>query len=158
MSIHHITTLFEFYLKNTNFLIQGKYFEKVHGAAMGSSFSPIVTNLCTEEFETKAIRTAQHPQTLRVRYVDDTFVIQKVEQSQKFLQHIHSNDPHIQYIAETQHRWIHTLFGHLAYIWTWQYTFTTVYRKCTHTHQSLHCDSHHNLSAMYSVFNTQTQG
>ena len=32
----------------------------------------------------------------------------------------------------------------------------TVYRKPTHNDQDLHWDSHHNLSAKYTAFNTQT--
>ena len=40
MSIPQITSLLEFYLNNTYFLFQGKYYEQVLGAAMGSPISP----------------------------------------------------------------------------------------------------------------------
>ena len=90
MSIQHITTLLGFGLKNTFFLFQGKYYEQVHGAALVSPFSPMVTNLLTEEFESKAIRTAPNPPRLWLRYVDDSFVIKQVEHSQQFLHHINS--------------------------------------------------------------------
>ena len=45
MSIQQIMKLLEFCLKNTYFLFQGKYYEQVHGAAMGSPISPIIANL-----------------------------------------------------------------------------------------------------------------
>ena len=43
--------------------------------------SPIVANLVVEEFETQAIKIATHPSRLWFRYVDHTFVIQKVNHS-----------------------------------------------------------------------------
>ena len=58
MSIQQIVTLMEFCLKNTCFLFQGKYYEQIHGAAMGSPISPLITNLFMEEFEVKATSTA----------------------------------------------------------------------------------------------------
>ena len=39
ISIHHIFTLLEFCLKNAYFLFQGRYYEQVHGTAMGSPVS-----------------------------------------------------------------------------------------------------------------------
>ena len=39
ISIHHIFTLLEFCFKNTYFLFQGRYYEQVYGAAMGSPMS-----------------------------------------------------------------------------------------------------------------------
>ena len=42
MSIPQIVTLLEFCLKNTYFLLQGKYYEQVHGAAMGSPIIPLL--------------------------------------------------------------------------------------------------------------------
>ena len=61
MSIPQIVTLLEFCLKNTYFLFQGKYYEQVHGAAMGSPISPLIANLFMEEFEAKALQSAPHP-------------------------------------------------------------------------------------------------
>ena len=65
--------------------MQGRYYEEVHGAAMGFPISPIVANLFMEEFEIKAITTAKHPPRIWYRYADDTFVIQKAEDKQQFL-------------------------------------------------------------------------
>ena len=47
MFIQHMITLLKFFLKNAYFLFQGKYFEQVHGAAMGS-INPVVANLFME--------------------------------------------------------------------------------------------------------------
>ena len=73
----------------------------LNGATMGSLISPIMTNLFIEEFETKAINTTIYPPRLWLRYVDDTFVIQKGECGNQFLQCINSIDPHIQFTKET---------------------------------------------------------
>ena len=61
MSIPQMFTLLGFCLKNKYFLFQGKYYEQVHGTAMGSPISPLITNLFTEEFKVKAISSAPHP-------------------------------------------------------------------------------------------------
>ena len=61
MSIQQIISLQEYCLKNTYFLFQGKYYEQVHGAAMGSPISPLIANLFKEEFEVKAINSAPTP-------------------------------------------------------------------------------------------------
>ena len=51
MSISQIIKLLEFCLKHTYLLFQGKYYEQIHGAAMGSPISPLIANLFMEEFE-----------------------------------------------------------------------------------------------------------
>ena len=60
MSVNNITCLLEFCLKSTYSTYQGKYYEQLEGAAMGSPISPIVANLYMENFEEKAISTAPH--------------------------------------------------------------------------------------------------
>ena len=61
MSISHIISLLESCLTNTCFLFQGKYYEQVHGAPMGSTISPLIANLFMEEFEVKDLSTATTP-------------------------------------------------------------------------------------------------
>ena len=88
------------------------------------------------------------------RYVDDTFVIQK-EIHTGLLQHINSVDPAIQFTVEDNKEdgaipFFDTIVkpeadGKLS---------TTVYKKPTHTDQYLQWDSHHHLSAKFSVIHT----
>ena len=59
---------------------------------MGSPVSPIVANLFMEYLEQKAKGTATNLPRLWLRYVDDTFVIQKEEHRENFLEHINSVD------------------------------------------------------------------
>ena len=58
MSIQQITTLLEFCLTSTDFLFQGKYYEQVQGAAMGSPISPLIASLFMEEIEVKPLEPA----------------------------------------------------------------------------------------------------
>ena len=48
MPIQHIISLLEICLRNTYFLLQSKYYEQMHGVAMGSPISPFVANLFME--------------------------------------------------------------------------------------------------------------
>ena len=98
MSIQQIIALLEFCLKNLYFLFQGKYYEQVHGVAMGSAISPLIANLF-KKFKVQVLISAPHPH-LWLRHVNDTFVIQEIEHSQKLLQHINTQDPHIQFTVE----------------------------------------------------------
>ena len=125
---------------------------------MGSPVSPIVANLYMEYLEQKALSTAPHP-TPRFwgRYVDDTFVIHKEANKQGFLQHINSVDPVIRFTVEDNKEdgsipFLDTIVkpevdGSLS---------ITVCRKPTHTDQYLQWDSHHHLSAKFSVIQTPT--
>ena len=84
--------------------------------------------------------------------MDDTFVIHKEANKQGFLQHINSVDPAIRFTVEDNKEdgsipFLETIVkpeadGSLS---------ITVYRKLTHTDQNLQWDSHHHLSAKFSV-------
>ena len=88
-------------------------------------------------------------------YMDDTFVIHKEANKQGFLQHINSVDPAIRFTVEDNKEdgsihFLDTIVkpeadGTLS---------ITVYRKPTHTDQYLQWDSHHHLSAKFSVSQT----
>ena len=91
--------------------------------------------------------------------MDDTFVIHKEANKQSFLQHINSVDPAIRFTVEDNKEdgsipFLDTIVkpeadGSLS---------ITVYRKPTHTDQYLQWDSHHHLSAKFSVIQTLSIG
>ena len=150
-----IILLLEFCLKNTYFSFQDQFYEQVEGAAMGSPVSPIVANLYMEYLEQKALSTAPHPPRFWGRYVDDTFVIHKEANKQGFLQHINSVDPAIRFTVEDNKE-----DGSIPFLDTIvkpevdDSLSITVYGKPIHTDQYLQWDSHHHLSAKFSVIQT----
>ena len=91
-----------------------------------------------------------------VRYVDNTFVIQK-DHKQNFLVHINSVDPAIRFTVEANKE-----DGAIPFLDTTVKPESngrlsiTVYRKPTNMDQYLQWDTHHHLSAKYSVMNTFT--
>ena len=90
--------------------------------------------------------------------MDDTFVIQKEEQKPYFLEHINSVDSAIRFTVEDKKENDAVPFLNTTVKPETDNTLSiTVYRKPTHTDQYLHWDSHHHLSAKYSVINTLTQ-
>ena len=148
LSMENILSLLEFCINSTYFSFQGKFYEQLEGAAMGSPLSPIVANLYMESFEVETIRSAPHPPYLWKRFVDDTFTILQSSQKNGFLEHINSIDQHIQFTAEDQGSdgtmpFLDILItpgrdGSLS---------TSVYRKPTHTDLYLQWDSHHTLTS-----------
>ena len=122
---------------------------------MGSPISPIVANLFMEHFEIRALQSSSNPPLLWKRFVDDTFVIINKAHKEEFLIHINSVDNNIQFTAEEQGPdgslpFLDILIspdeeGRLV---------TSVYRKPTHMDQYLQWDSHHPISAKYSVVGT----
>ena len=122
---------------------------------MGSPLSPIIANIYMEEFETKALSTAPNPPTLWKRFVDDTFVVIKTSHKEEFLKHINSIEESIQFTAEdTQADGSSPFLDTLVTPQANGTLSTSVYRKPTHTNQYLQWDSHHAISAKYSVIST----
>ena len=85
-----------------------------------------------------------NPPSLWLWYVDDTFVIQRAEHIQHFLQHITSNDTHIQFIADAPNTGSKPLLDTLVSPGPDNSLLNTVNRKPTHADQYLHWDRHHN--------------
>ena len=154
MTVGHTTSLLDYCLKSTYFVFQGKYDEQLEGAAMGSPLSPIIANIYMEEFETKALSTAPTP-PLWKRFVDDTFVVIKTSHKEEFFKHIHSIEDSIQFTAEdTKADGSLPFLDALVTPQADGTLSTSVYRKPTHTNQYLQWDSHHAISAKYSVIST----
>ena len=72
----------------------------MEGEAIGSSVGPTVVNLYMKDFENKALRTAENPPGLYKRYVDDTLVIEDIEQKDKSVPLINSIDKAIKFTVE----------------------------------------------------------
>ena len=155
LAVSDIILLLEFCLKNTYFSFQGQFYEQAEGAAMGSPVSHIVANLYMGYLEQKSSKHCSKPPRVWHRFVDDTFDIHKEVNKQGFLQHINSVYPAIKFTVEDNKEdgsipFLDTIVkpeadGTLS---------ITVYRKPTHTDQYLQWDSHHHLSAKFSVINT----
>ena len=154
MAVSDIILLLEFCLKNTYFSFQDQFYEQVEGAAMGFPVSPTVANLYMEYLEQKALSTAPNPPRLWHRFVDDTFVIHKEANKQGFLQHINSVDPARKFTVEDKEDRSIPFLDTTVKPEADGILSITVYRKPTHTDQYLQWDSHHHLSAKFSVIHT----
>ena len=150
LPVKDIILLLEFCLKNTYVSFQGQFYEQVECVAMGSLLSLIVANLYMGYSEQKALSTAPTPPKIWLRYVDDTWVVQREENKQNFFQHIISVGLAIKFTVENNKEngaiSLDTIVkpeadGKLS---------ITVYRKPTHTGQYLQWDSYHHLSTKYS--------
>jgi hypothetical protein len=154
MSPQQVTRLLGLCLNCTYFVLEGNFYQQIHGAAMGSPVSPIVCNLYMEHFEEQALRTAPHPPGWWFRYVDDTHTKQKVEHVEEFTEHINSIDPDIKFTMEKEEN------GSLAFLDINTIRKPdgslkiTIYRKPTHTDQYLDFNSHHPNEHKLSVVRT----
>ena len=136
-----------FCLKNMYFLFQGKYYEQVHGAGMGSPLSHSLPNCLWKSMKSRPLALSHTPH-LWLRYVDDAFVIQEAKHSHQLLQHINSQDSHIQLtIEEPNQVGTPPLLDTLVSQGPSNTLVTTVYRKPTHTDQYLHWDNNHFITA-----------
>ena len=157
LPVQNISELLGFCLHNTYFSLQNKFYEQVEGVAIGSPVSPTVANLYMEHFEREALRSASNPPRFQFRFVDDTFVIQQQLHKQLFLNHINSIDPAIKFTVEgNQENGAMPFLDTLLKAKADDSLSITLYQKPTLTDQYLQWDSHHNLSAKYSVVGTLT--
>ena len=155
IGIDDIILLLEFCLKNTYFSFQGQFFEHVKGAALGFPSKSHSSQPLHGVLRAKNLKHWTPPPRFWCRFVNNTFVIHKEANKQGFLQHINNVDPAIKFTVEDNKEdgsipFLDTIVkpeenGSLS---------ITVYRKLSHTDQYLQWDSHHNLSAKFSVINT----
>jgi hypothetical protein len=98
LQVEAIMKLLEVCLRTTYFQVEGKFFQKKDGMAMGSSLSPIVSNIFMEHFKKLALDSAPW-----LRYID-IFVIwpHGLERLQNFLSHFNSLRPSIQFTTKIE--------------------------------------------------------
>ena len=84
-------SLLEYCLTTTYFQYDGQFYQQLEGAAMGSLVSPLTANMFMEDFETKALASYSNPPRFWGRYVDDTLVIIKADQIDRFTAHINAH-------------------------------------------------------------------
>ena len=155
--VQNIIELLGFCLHNTYFSFQNKIYEQVESVDMGYLISALVANLYMENFEKKALNTTSTPPRVWMRYVDDTFVIQREDQKQNFLDHINNINLTIKFTVEGNQEngaipFLDTLIKPEAD----NSLSITVYRKPTDTDQYLQWHCHHKLTVKYSVVSTLT--
>ena len=148
-------SLLSFCLKSTFFTFQGKYYEQVKGATVRSFISPVIAKLFMEDFKTKGLSSSPNIPRIWLRFVDDTFVIHKVEHTQQFLTHHKFLGPYIKFTTESpDQQGCLPISGTLTAQGPNGTLITMVYRKPTHTDQYLNWNSHHSITNKYSIYNT----
>ena len=128
-------------------------YKQIHGCAMGSPVSPVVTNICMEVIENTAIETIQTKPKTWKRFVDDSFSIIKKTAITSFLNSLNNIDPNISFTIELEQdnkiSFLDTLItrhGNNLKI--------DVFRKPTHTHRYLDFNSQHDIKHKLSAART----
>ena len=91
-------------LKFTYLSYHGNIYKEIHGVAMGSPLSPIITNIYMKNFEMKAINFFLITIDEWKRYVNDIFAKwhHGIEKLHEFLAHLNSLSQHIQFTIEIE--------------------------------------------------------
>jgi hypothetical protein len=126
------------------FQLDEKFFQQKDGMAMGSSLSPIVSNIFMGHFEKLALDSAQYKPLLWLRYIEDIFVVwpHGSERLQNSLNHLNSLRPFIQFTMEVESDSA-IRFPNVLVIRKGTTLATKVYGRPTHTGQYLNFRSNH---------------
>lgn len=92
----------EIFLTSTFSIFEGEFYKKACDIAISSSFSPVVANLFMEDFEAKALASAQLGRKLWKLFVDDTFILwpHGGDKLDMFFQHIKNQSSSIKFTME----------------------------------------------------------
>ena len=157
LSVQNIIELLGFCLHNAYFSLQNKFYEQVEGAVMGSPVSPTAANLYIEHFEGEALRSDSHPPGISTGLWMTLGSFKQQAHKQLFLDHINSIDPSIKFTVKgNQENGAIPFLDALVKPEADNSLTIRVYHKPTHTDQYLQWDSHHSLSAKYSVIGMLT--
>ena len=99
-----VINLFQHCLTSSYFIWKGTFYEQTDGVAMGSPLSPVLANFFMEDFEVRALQSAEKKPKHWFRYVDDTFVVWQHgrESLQIFLDHLNGIHSNIKFTMETE--------------------------------------------------------
>ena len=96
--------MFSIATSHTHFLFNGKVFDQIDGAAMGSPLAPVLANLFLGHRENIWLKNYQGPSNLFYRrYVDDVFcVFDNENDAELFFDFINSQHPNIKFTIEKE--------------------------------------------------------
>lgn len=143
--------MLKFCLTSGYFIYNGEYYVQKDGVTMGSPVAPIVAEIWMEYFEKLALDSSPIKPKIWKRYVDDTFVVLKRNEVDRFLNHLNSLHPKMEFTSELEEN-DSLAFLDVLIIRKQDGTFGhTVHRKSTHTNRYLNGNSHHHPANFTSV-------
>jgi hypothetical protein len=72
LQIQVVMELLKVCVRTTYFQVEDRFYQQKSGMAMGSSLSPIISNIFMKYFEQLALDSPPHKPAMWLRYVDDT--------------------------------------------------------------------------------------
>ena len=102
LPVEDIIHLLSFCLKTTQFAYNDTYYQQVFGTAMGSPVSAVIANMVIEEVEQKALANSPVKPFFWKRYVDDVISTVSGNEAERFLSHLNSVEPSIQFTPERE--------------------------------------------------------
>ena len=151
-----IMDLLSLCLTSTYFQYNGKHYKQLHGTAMGSPVSVVVSEIVMQNIEKKALATFRQQLPFWLRYVDDTITALPTDDINEFHDHLNKQNTHIQFTKEIEENgaipFLDCLVTHSD-----NRLHTTVYRKPTHTDRLLDQTSYNPTSHKATTIKTLTR-
>ena len=153
-SIEMLIDLIEICIKDSVFEFNNEFYRQKHGMAMGSSLSPILSNIFMEYFETELLPTITDKKWLR--YVDDCFLSWPDDDSfEVFLDRLNSLHPNIKFKYEWEDQRSLPFLDVNVHRSNDNVLSFSVYRKPSNSLSYIHYFSAHSDSIKKSVISSQ---
>ena len=146
LTLTDIMTALNLCLDNTYLYFLGKFYRQMFDVAMSSPISVKIANLIMEDVEEGAMSTFLNPPKFWRRYVDDTFVIIKKTEVDKFHNRVNDIEASIKFTIEHE---TNDSIPFLDFCVTQKASWglmTKIYKKPTHTNRYLNFNSAHSMS------------